>query len=185
MNPIDWLLPQPWNATDWDGEPRWPSLPAFDAKDRPLAPPERHILDHLARTNGFFDEDVLLYDFPIAAGTVHVETGLHQTCDFCDEPGRYDHLLSKDDGGPVGAFLCTRHAQRRVERLGAPNGTVYLMHWSEVTPQVRDRVNTRLTERGMEPIDVRSDHGPTGTRRRQAAVARESRGWFAHMRKPG
>jgi len=122
------------------------SLPAFADDGTALPPPDRHVLDYLARANDLVDENTQI-EHPISAGTACVVIGELPRCDYCEASARYDHVVATVQG-EVGAFLCVEHARPLVTRLGAPDGTVYLLTSVEVSPRLQRRVDDRLRELG-------------------------------------
>jgi hypothetical protein len=176
MDANDWLLPQPTTMTltsgvvNADGSLNGPifaeyvsmlgddlavSWPAFADDGAPVIPPDIHILDHLSRAWGLFDEEVLNYEYPIAAKTVYVMTGSLPGCNFCGEPARYDGSVLTPQGA-THAWMCTQDARKVVDHLGSPSGYYYLMQAGEVPAGIRDRVNSRLGElaqhRGVQTL---------------------------------
>ena len=176
MDQCEWLLPQPDVAIPSSGllapdgsldkealaafvgfaaEELAVSLPAFSDNGTPLLPPERHVLDYLARAYDLVDEDTQI-DYPFAAGTARVVTGDLPECSFCEEPARYDHIVTTTSG-EAGAFLCVAHARPLVTHLGAPDGTVCLLHARDVPAQIQHRVDVRLVELGRDRMFAKGE----------------------------
>lgn len=174
MDVDDWLLPQPEDTVpssglrtpegaldeqaftalvDYAAHELIEHLPAFCENGEPTIPPERHVRDHLARTNSLVSENDTI-DHPFPATTVAVYwSDVLPDCDICraSEAGRYEAHVSTPSGAG-GAVLCTSCARPLVERLGGGDGAVYIMRPSEVPDELQVAVNERLRELGRGPL---------------------------------
>jgi len=162
MNADDPLLPAPdpsgWMATPPAGEDAVEhsvtaamdymnfhaiAWPARDSAGRLVAPPDEHVLDQLARTEGLVAEEESL--IRPAAGTVAVVAEL-PICDICDqERARYDGIASVGNKSAT-AFSCPACYDRYGSGTLGATGDCYLMTLPEVSPAVR-AVCDELTKR--------------------------------------
>ncbi|WP_273652973.1 hypothetical protein [Cellulomonas fimi] len=172
MPQSDWLLPQPDMSVQVNalrdnegnllpdalgallamaGDSYIEQVPAFDIDGTPVVPPDRHVLDHLARSCALVDEETELLH-PFAATTVYVMFGDRYECDICKTPesARYDSPLLVAAGATNG-YLCEACARRVVTALGG-DGATYLMAADEVPANIQAKVDARLAELGSDTI---------------------------------
>ncbi len=169
MTQSEWLLPQPEDTIPTSGlrdsagelDPLAApgvigiaselvlSLPITDERGHPTIPPDRHILDHLARAWALVDEDTII-EHPFEADTVAVVDVLPR-CDRCGAEARYDTAVLDAVRGRCGAYICLQHiVDAEYTTLGMGAAT-YIMKTTEVPASIRQRVNQRLVEQDREP----------------------------------
>ena len=125
----------------------WPSR---DRHGRLVPPPDEHVLDHLARSQGLADDDEAL--IRPGANTVAVLSELPD-CDICGSPhARYDGPLNRERQGEGGAYLCAEcFTERGTPALGA-TGYVYLMLRGELSYDIRAKCNAACAAIGKPSL---------------------------------
>ena len=103
-------------------------IPAFDERQRPVFPPDEHILDDLCRRYDLVDSAVT--EHHPAPGTCAV-VGEVPRCDRCTAFARYE-TLSRQYG-----VLCESCFSRDGREILAPGESVLLIHLAEVPHTVR------------------------------------------------